>query len=251
MDALQGEALAAALLGKIDAFEISAFREEQPEALTDWYQLLGCGLRLPLAGGSGKDSNATAVGAMRTYAKVPAGEELTYGGWVDAVRKGISFITNGPLLALDVEGQGPGHQFTALPDGRPLRIKAEAKSVVPFDLLEVLYNGEVVAERDAFGNRQSALLEVGYRPTQPGWLAVRCRGRERLADGQLPFAHTSPVWIHAQGQPPQLNKTAAERFLKILDRTLDWTVSSANCNDPKAREHLQSILGEARRKLTE
>jgi hypothetical protein len=250
-ESLQGEALAAALLGKINAFEIATFREPEPLALLDWYALLDCGLRLPLVGGSGKDSNAIAVGAMRTYARLPADEELSYGARVDAIRAGRTFITNSPFVMLDAEGQGPGHIFDTLPQGRPVRVRVEANSAVPFDHVEVLYNGQVVAERSASGNRQSAVLETGFNLTEPGWLAARCRGEERLPDGQFVFAHTSPCWFHPAGQPPRPAREAATRLLAILDATLDWTANVARCDNSKSREHLLGVLGDARRVLTE
>jgi hypothetical protein len=248
-EALQGEALAAALLGKVDAFEISAVRDEGTSALADWYALLDCGLRLPLAGGSGKDNNAMAVGSMRTYGKIQPGEELSYGGWVEAVKAGRSFVTNGPLLTLDVNGHGAGHVFTELPENRPLQVRVEARGGMPFDFVEVLWNGEVVADRSPSGDRQAAVLDTGFTPNGPGWLAARCRGSARLADGQIPFAHTSPLWFHPGGKPPPPREAAA-RLLSILDQTLAWTAHSARCHNPKAREHLLGILEEARLVLT-
>jgi hypothetical protein len=250
-DAPQGEALAAALLGKVDAFElsVSAFHEDDGVSVADWYALLGCGLRLPLAGGSGKDGNAIAVGAARTYAKLQPGEELSYGAWVTAVRAGRSFVTNGPLLTLDVNGQGPGHVFTELPEKRPVAVRAEVRSGVPFDSVEVLWNGQVIANRSPSGDRQATVLEAGFTPGEPGWLAARCHGHGWLPDGQVPYAHTSPLWFHPGGKPPSPARESATRLLAILDRTLAWTRHTARCHNPKSREHLLGVLGEARRVL--
>jgi hypothetical protein len=250
-EALQAEALAAVLLGKVDAFEIAAFADEEPTALTDWYQLLDCSVKLPLVGGSGKDSNARAPGATRTYARLDAGQMLDYGAWVSAVRAGRSFVTNSPLLTLEIDGQGPGHVFDAMPQGRPVHLRVEARSLVPFDHVEVLYNGEVVASRDASGDRQSAVLESGFTPTVPGWLAARCRGSRRLPDGQLVFAHSSPLWFHPGGTRPRPTAVAVARFAGILDRALDWTANTARCENPKSREHLLAVLGDARRLLSQ
>jgi hypothetical protein len=249
-DAPQAEALAAALSGKVDVFEIAAFADEESPALADWYQLLDCGLRLPLAGGSGKDSNAIAAGVMRTYARLAAEQTLDYGAWIGAVRAGRSFITNSPLLTLEVEGKGPGDVFESLPQGRPVNLRVEARGLVPFDHIEVIYNAEVVAGRDASGDRQSAVLETGFTPTVPGWLAARCRGSRRLPDGQFVFAHTSPLWFHPGGALPPPTAAAATRFAGVLDRALDWTANAARCENPKAREHLLAVLGEARQLLS-
>lgn len=249
-EAPQGEALAAAILGKVDAFEVSAFAAQEPPALADWYELLDCGLRLPLAGGSGKDSNATAVGSVRTYARLRPDEAFAYGTRVSAVRAGRTFVTNGPLLTLDVEGEGPGHVFAALPEGRPIRVRVESRAVVPFDRIEVLYNGRVVADRGASGDRQSAVLECGFTPDGPGWLAARCFGGERLPDGQVVFAHTSPVWFHPDGKPPRPTAGAAGRFLGILEQTSEWAVKTARYERAASREQRLGVLEEARRVLT-
>jgi hypothetical protein len=87
-----GEALAAAILGKIDAIEVDA----QPRRHSVWpwiHRLWNAGIPIPLIGSSGKDGNRTPLGAMRTYARC----EGTHKSWVEAVKAGRTFITNGPL----------------------------------------------------------------------------------------------------------------------------------------------------------
>jgi hypothetical protein len=186
---------------------------------------------------------------VRTYARITSGP-LDYGTWIEAVQAGRSFITNSPLLTVEVDGQGPGHTFDTLTHGRPVHLRVEARGLVPFDHVEVLFNGEIVASRDASGDRQSAVLDTGFTPTAPGWLAARCRGSRRLPDGQLVFAHTSPLWFHPDGIPPRPTAAATARFTALLDRALDWTANTARCENPKAREHLLAVLGDARRLLS-
>lgn len=245
----QGEALAALVLGKIDSYEVSRFDGPEPEVLAHWYRLLGCGLRVPLAGGSGKDSNAVALGSVRTYARIPQGEALSYSAWIEAVRAGRTFVTNGPLLSLSVEGGGPGGIIMTPAEGRRVRVRAEAQSTVPFDQLEVLSDGEVIAEKEASGNRQSAVLEVEHVPAGSGWLAARCWGRERLADGQCVYAHTSPVYVRMEGRPVRPSADTVAPLLAALDRTLGWVANEARCENEKQREHLAGVLGEARQEL--
>ena len=76
-----GEALLAAILGKIDAIEVTGGPRKVP--LIPWvYRLWDAGLLIPLLGASGKDSNRTPLGGTRTYARLD-GET-----WVEAVRSG-------------------------------------------------------------------------------------------------------------------------------------------------------------------
>src|SRR5262245_5697070 len=103
---LGGEALIAAILGRIDAVEIDSRPRGQP-FLPVWYRLLNAGVQLALVGGSGKDSNRMATGAMRTYTLLP-GQSRNLGDWVEQTRLGRTCVTNGPLLEFQVNGEGPG-----------------------------------------------------------------------------------------------------------------------------------------------
>lgn len=248
-DEPQGEALAALALGKVDGFEVCRFTDPEPAVLADWYRLLDCGLRVPLVGGSGKDSNAVALGATRTYARVLSGEEFDYAAWVQAVRAGRTFVTNGPLLALTVEGHAPGTVFEDLGPGTSVRVRAEVRSGVPFEQLEVLAGGEVIAAKEASGDRKAALLETDFPVTTGGWLAARCWGRDRLADGQCVYAHTSPVYLRVEGKEPAALPEAVGPLVAVLDQTRDW-VASAACNaTERSRNHLTEILTAARQEL--
>ncbi|MFO0841266.1 MAG: hypothetical protein U0797_02560 [Gemmataceae bacterium] len=117
----QGEALAALVLGKIDAYEVTDFPDPEPEVLGLYYRLLDAGARPALVGGSGKESNAVPLGAVRTYAQLLPGEELGPATWAKAVRAGRTFITNGPVLTLTASGAGtrPGRGGGSRPAGPP------------------------------------------------------------------------------------------------------------------------------------
>jgi hypothetical protein len=249
-EAPQGEALAALLLGKVDAFEVSGFPDVEPETLADWYRLLDCGYRVPLVGGSGKDSNTVALGAVRTYARLEPESEFGYGPWVEAVRGGRTFVTNGPLLTLTVEDRDPGAVVALPAGGRLVRVRAEVRSATPVDQLEILYNGRLVAAKEASGNRQAALLEFETNAAESGWLAARCWSRERLADGQAVFAHTSPVYLLVDGRPPRPTPDAAVPLLAILEQARDWITRDARCPTEHQRDHLLGVVEEARRDLT-
>ncbi len=91
-----GEALIAAILGKIDAIEVT-------DHLAATRSLRSGARILPLIGGSGKVSNAIPLGAVRTYAKLNDGEPFSYKAWIEAVRAGRSFLCHGTLRSEDLE----------------------------------------------------------------------------------------------------------------------------------------------------
>ena len=175
-----GEPLADLVLGAIDAYEIDYDERPMFTSLSDWYNLLKCGFRVPLVASSGKGSNDAALGAIAATARLLQGEGLTYKGWIEAVRAGRTFITNGPLLSLNIQGSGPG-DILARPDERGIiSVRAEAKSVVPFERFELLSNSGICASAPASGDRSAAVLEVEVPIESSGWLAARCHGRHLM-----------------------------------------------------------------------
>jgi hypothetical protein len=182
------------LPGKVDAFEIDCFEDSPSDVLPRWYDVLNAGLRLPLVGASGKDSNRIALGAMRTYARLQNGEEFTYRHWIEAVRAGRTFVTNGPLLSFQVNGQDAGTVIDLPASGR-VRVCAECRSQVPFEHLELLANGAAVARTQAIGTPARAVFDLDVPVAGAGWLAVRCRGEQESAARQRVFAHSSPVYV--------------------------------------------------------
>jgi hypothetical protein len=251
MEHPQGEALAALILGKIDAFEICHLSDPQMRSLTAWYRLLACGLRMPLVGASGKDRNCIAVGAVRTYARLQPNEEFSYAAWIEAVRAGRAFATSGPLLTLTVDGHEPGAVLAAPPNGKSMRIHAAARSATAFDRLELLHNGNVLTAARSNGERSCvsapsiAQIDMEAAITQSGWLTARCWG----GDGSGIVAHSSPVYVQVDGRPLRPDADTIAPFLAALDGTLAWVKDAARGGSESWREHLVEILEAARQNL--
>ena len=90
--------------GLLSFLEVLQFRQ----AIYDvWYDILNTGFRLtPTAGTDYGCGNHTNPGRERFYTKVEG--PLTYNAWLEGVRRGRTFVTNGPLLEFRVNGKGIG-----------------------------------------------------------------------------------------------------------------------------------------------
>ncbi len=197
-----GEALTAALLGQIDAIEFTA-----KSKLPWYYRLLNSGVCVPLIGSSGRESNATPLGELRTYARCDG----SYEGWIEAVRAGDSFITGGPLLEWKIDGN---------------RVTAQARSTAAFEGVQIVADGTVIASA---AEEVTAVLD-----REPCWLAVRTIGPTLRA-----FSHSSP--IRRGGAPPD-----SLAFLQSsLDTTAEWCRERGRYYDEKWRTQLLAKLGEA------
>jgi hypothetical protein len=243
-----GEALVNAILGRVDAIEVDA-GERTAAFLPLWYRLLNAGVRLPLVGGSGKDGNRVALGGMRTL--TPVGQVKAYTDWVEAVRAGQTVATNGPFLRLSVDDQ-PFAVRVAQETPRPVRLWAEAASVVPFERLELLANGTPIASARPTGvDIQTAALEAEHALPTGGWFAARCLGsaKSELYPHVPMFAHTSPVWVEVGGRPVPTRPAAVAAFVREIGAVRHWVETEGRFAIPKRKEHLLSLCDAAAGKL--
>ena len=148
------------------------------------------------------DRSTEPLGGDRVYVKVNG--PLTMRGWLDGLKGGRSFVTNGPMPMLEVDGKGPGETVSLASAGK-VRVVATVESYVPFDRVEVIVNGRVAAHEDVDpgdapvpGTRR---LDVELPVARSSWVALRVRGPDHPAvfDGPA-WAHTSPVYVRVAGR---------------------------------------------------
>jgi len=242
-----GEALANAILGKVDAIEVDALDRTAP-FLPLWYRLLNAGVRLPLVGGSGKDSNRVALGGVRTL--TPRVGSGSYAEWVEQVKSGRTIAANGPYLRFTVNDE-PWPTRVANERGQPLRLAAAAESIVPFERLELIANGVTVAtvapsKSDVF----RATVEHEHK-TADGWLAARCWGAAKsdLYPHVPVFPHTSPVWLETPGRPNPRTAAALEALKREIEGVRLWVERDGRFTNPRRKEHLLALCDSAVAKL--
>ncbi len=221
-----GEALVAAILGQIDALEWSASPRKVP--LIQWYyRLLNAGIRLPLVGASAKSSNRVALGSIRTYAQVDP-QNRTYAGWIDAVRAGRTFVTNGPILRQTQSANS---------------WSVHAECLTSFEKLEMVRDGDVVSSSVPAKEKGLWIVSLEHEfSTEYGWMAARCVGGESPLDsGATNFAHTSPIY----GVSKTHDEKSIHALIGCLERVRDWAGTQAQFLEAKWRDQLLRNCTEA------
>jgi hypothetical protein len=129
-----------AALGKIDYMEIVGFSDHRSTASV-WYRLLNLGFRIPAGGGTDAMANYASlrgpVGMNRVYAWVPEWP-LNIELWFEALKKGRTFATNGPLIEFTVAGQRVGEELKFDAAQEKVPFTAKLRSIAPVDHLEVV-----------------------------------------------------------------------------------------------------------------
>jgi hypothetical protein len=168
-----------------------------PYSLADYYRYLNCGCFVSCVGGTDKMAASTAVGTVRTYARIPADRPFTYETWKAAVRAGNTFVTYGPLMEFEVNGRPAGSRLEMKSGGGTVEVTWEAASVtVPMSRVELVVNGEIRESRAVKPDRDAGHWAV--RLERSSWLALMVRGH--YADRpEIIAAHSSPVMVAVEG----------------------------------------------------
>lgn len=197
----RAEHAASIVSGDIDAVEMTSWGNLyggiDPYSLADWYRYLNCGYRVPAVGGTDKMSADTAVGTVRTYARLPVDKLFTYQAWMEAVQRGETFVTYGPLLEFSVGGKPMGARIALTGSGGALDVTWQVASVtVPVTRVELVVNGVVRESQPVRAEGGSGSWTV--RVEQSSWLALLVRGRYP-DQPEIVAAHSSPVMVDVEG----------------------------------------------------
>jgi hypothetical protein len=211
-----------------------------------YYRFLNCGFKLAATGGSAMGVMAVPLGYGRTYAKLDG--PLTEAGYLDAIRAGRTFATNGPILILTADGLDSGAEIRySISSNEPIRIEAELRSIQRIESLELIYNGKVVRRVNLEDAAASPVLKesaaMGLKPLRSGWIVARATFTN--PDGHLRQAHTSPVYVTVDGKPTA-SKTDAEYMIRWIDRLLEVSNRPGRYKSDDERTQTQAIFKEAR-----
>jgi hypothetical protein len=199
----RAEGAAAIVSGDVDGVEMTSWGDLysgiDPYSLSDWYRYLNCGYLVAAVGGTDKMSAKTAVGTVRTYARIDPERELDYEAWKEAVRGAHTFVTYGPLMEFAVEGRPPGARLALGAKGGTLDVSWKVASVtVPMSRVELIVNGEIRESHAVRPDEDAGSWSV--RIDRSSWLALLVRGHYRDRP-EIVTAHSSPVIGEVEGSP--------------------------------------------------
>jgi hypothetical protein len=217
-----------------------------------WYEALDLGLRVGPTAGTDYPCLPGLPGRERFYARVDG--ELGAENWLDAVRDGRTFVTNGPVIELSISGVEPGHEIE-LPGPRGLRLIGRVRfdpEREEINRLEVVQGGVVVATKEEPFPIGELRINMRLPVEQSTWVALRAWGwkvgetkvdaaqlltsfialdrrtneelTRDLPDGPVrrpSAAHTAAIYIDVAGTPPVAEQPraaeVAEAWLARLD----------------------------------
>jgi len=182
------------------------------------HEILGLGFRMtPTAGTDYPCALAGLPGRDRFYAHLEG--PLTYRAWLEAIRHGRTFVTNGPLLTDFRAGDARTGDTLAL--DRPATVRVQG--TVRFDparddvaALELLVNGQVVHAARERSAPDTIALATEVTIAGGAWLALRASGRKvdlpPFARPRAASAHSGAIWASVAGGAPITGSDEAHRL---------------------------------------
>jgi hypothetical protein len=200
-----------------------------------FYHYLNAGLRVPFSTGTDwfiDDLN-------RVYANVRG--NLTIRSWLDALKAGRSFITNGPLLEFSV-GQTDIGGTLALDSPGEVRVRGRATGRQNFGKLQLVRNGRVIDETAAApsGAHFEGRLDRTIAIDGPCWLALRVSSTLRSEYGRELFGHTSPVYITVGGANVRIQQDV-EWLIRDMEQAIEAIAARGSFAMPSDRERVLAV----------
>jgi hypothetical protein len=220
-----GEPAALVATGRADAVEMIVCDRYNH---LEYYRYLNAGYQLPLVGGTDKMSSDVAVGQYRTYVYVPPDQEFDYSAWCRNLRAGRTFLSGGPLLEFSVEGAQIGDTLQLPDGGGTVEVTATARSILPVHTLQIVRNGQVVAQADEPSGARELALRTTLGIDANSWLCARVSGPDYAPVAHHDtwsrgvFAHTSPIYIACGGQWAMADASGLQYMLTLVGGSLEY-----------------------------
>lgn len=178
-----------------------------------YYDYLNLGFRLTAAAGSDLPWAAT-IGEVRTY--VYTGKQFSPDKWFKGLKRGNTFVSNGPMLFFEGNGKLPGSEIKIKKGNSALlKVKAQSPEIIGSINRVAIYNNDGLVREVLNTNKlETVNLNVDLPITKSQWvIAVAYCNNEAVA-------HTTPIYYVVDGQPTwSANKAALiiSRHLQVMD----------------------------------
>ena len=236
--------------GKADGVEMtswgSLYNGIDPYSLADWYRYLNCGYFVAAVGGTDKMSAGTAVGTIRTYAKIRDNHEFTFDEWKEAIRMGQTFVSYGPLMNFTVDGKPMGSKIEMSSNGGTVDISWNVASVtVPMTRVDLIVNGEVAESQEVSPDK--GIGNWNKKVDESSWYALLVRGHYPDKP-EIITAHSSPVMINLEGSR-MLAAADAVTILEQIEGSMAYLDTIGTRADEKTYKRLRLLLESAHRSV--
>ncbi len=222
---LDPETAATALKGFDTSFDLlevmngASYYPVNQRVIQDWLHLLNRGYYFPIVGSSDSHGiDRDEPGYARTYVfyKGEKGNKLDVSAIIQALKKGQSFVSTGPIIEFTVNNTSiPGNTIIVEKRKLDVGIKVQSAPWVSVDEVRVIINGERKIILPAKAPREQVLKfqdKISLNLEYDSYIAIEVLGNKTLSPvvqrrskndgyecGPLPYALTNPIFVDVDG----------------------------------------------------
>ncbi len=243
----QSTAVADAILGKVDFWEISNGFIYQTDT---WYRLMNCGYFLPpmagtdLPNSSYRDPWQPFLGSIRTY--VHSNGHVDFDSFKTSTENGRVFITGGPIIDLTIDGKAMGETLLMSKPGI-VSLKAQISSPRPLSEFGLVRNGlplEANVKQVLEGGIHKWVIEEKIELDESSWIAAWGKGIHIPAQKIDAMAHTNAIRVIIDGKPIRSESDQAF-FLNQLRESRDYYREKGAYKNDSQRARAVSLFDQA------
>jgi hypothetical protein len=235
---------------------ISTIDTPAPWELNIWYHTLNVGFRTRISGETDFPCiYGDRVGLGRSYVKLEG--TLSYDAWVDGIRDGRTYVSDGKSHLLDfrVDDQPLGVANSEVRLDAPATVQVTAQVAARLDEVpnalvrraplaekpywdlerarvghtrevpvELIVNGQTVATKNILADGTLRPVSFETAIDRSSWVALRI----------LPSSHANPIFVLVGGKPIRASRRSAEWCLKAVDQC--WTQKAPQIADEERDE---------------
>ncbi|MBS3819716.1 CehA/McbA family metallohydrolase [bacterium] len=195
------------------------FYSSNHQSIQDWFHLLNRGYYFPIVGSSDSHTiDKGEPGYSRTYIFVSDEEHqnLKKDLLIHKIKKGRSFVSNGPLISLEINQKYLPGDFLSLQNGK-VNLKVEIKGApwVHVSEVRIVINGErniIFPVNDGDKETLKYSNQISFTLSKDSWLSAEVLGNRslfpvlqsssyngKMENATLPYALTNPVFVDVDG----------------------------------------------------
>lgn len=236
--------------GNLDALDLASYSIPGDTHTIDWEGLLSCGLQVPPSAGTDAVLNWYATrppGGYRVYVR----EDGTHsaGLWVETLRAGRAFVTNGPLIpTFSVDGVEAGSRIERNGPSARVFVQTRVLSSQPPSRVILERNGEPARIWQITDPRpQEWILADSIDIAESCWLTARVEGTtaSRFSVSPNLFAQTGAVFVRLDNEDPR-STTDAGRFIDWVDSLQAFVETRGNWPSQAAHADVLARLDASR-----
>jgi hypothetical protein len=217
--------------GRLDFAEVM---QASAIGTSEWFALLDLGYRLAPAAGTDYPY-IEHPGAVRSY--VETGRSYAVDAWFEGLKQGRTFVTNGPMLEMSLNGRGIGSEVR-VSRGEPIRVSARATlnpDIGKLIRLELVRHDDVIASEASEQGAGQLDLRFGEPAQRSAWYVVRAQG-QRPGHSASITAISAPVYVVVDGEERVWKREAVrgitERLISALEAVKNRALEDVFDSEP-------------------